>query len=86
MGALTVHKAKGTTLINGIAVEITSRHHPWIKVSVIVIFSREKTASKTIIVHDGDIGATVVPVPAAVWLFSSGLIGMAGLLRLSQDK
>ena len=30
-------------------------------------------------VADGDIGA--VPVPAAVWLFGSGLIGLVGLAR-----
>ena len=30
-------------------------------------------------VHDGDIGTAVIPVPAAVWLFSSGLLGLAGL-------
>jgi len=32
-------------------------------------------------VHDGDIGASVVPVPAAVWLFGSGLIGLIGLAK-----
>ena len=32
-------------------------------------------------VHDGDIGASVVPVPATVWLFVSGLIGLAGLAK-----
>lgn len=34
--------------------------------------------------HTGEIvfaAATVVPVPAAVWLFGSGLIGLAGLAR-----
>ena len=30
-------------------------------------------------IHDGDIGA--VPVPAAVWLFGSGLIGLIGMAR-----
>jgi len=30
-------------------------------------------------VHDGDISA--VPVPAAIWLFGSGLIGLAGIAR-----
>ena len=30
-------------------------------------------------VHDGDIGA--VPIPSAVWLFGSGLIGLIGLAR-----
>lgn len=33
-------------------------------------------------VHDGDVGvASAVPVPAAVWLFGSGLIGLVGLAR-----
>ena len=30
-------------------------------------------------VHDGDVSA--VPVPAAVWLFGSGLLGLIGLAR-----
>lgn len=30
-------------------------------------------------VHDGDIGA--IPVPAAIWLFGSGLIGLIGLAK-----
>lgn len=29
-------------------------------------------------VHSGDVGASVVPIPAAVWLFGSGLIGLIG--------
>jgi hypothetical protein len=32
-------------------------------------------------VHAGDVGASVVPVPAAAWLFGSGLIGLVGLGR-----
>ncbi len=33
-------------------------------------------------VHSGDVGATsVVPVPAAAWLFGSALLGMIGLKR-----
>lgn len=32
-------------------------------------------------VHDGDVGVSPVPVPAAAWLFSSGLIGLIGLVR-----
>lgn len=28
-----------------------------------------------------DIGATVIPVPAAVWLFGSGLLGLVGIAR-----
>ena len=30
-------------------------------------------------VHSGDVGAAVVPVPAAVWLFGSGLAGLLGM-------
>jgi hypothetical protein len=29
-------------------------------------------------VHSGDVGASTVPVPAAVWLFGSGLLGLTG--------
>lgn len=32
-------------------------------------------------VHAGDVGASVVPVPAATWLFGSGLLGMFGVVR-----
>jgi len=32
-------------------------------------------------VHSGDVGAPAVPVPAAVWLFGSGLLGLVGLAR-----
>lgn len=36
-------------------------------------------------VHDGDVGAlSAVPVPAAVWLFGSGLLGLAGIGRRKQ--
>lgn len=30
-------------------------------------------------VHAGDVGAAVVPVPAAVWLFGSGVMGLIGV-------
>lgn len=30
-------------------------------------------------VHTGDVGASVVPVPAAAWMFGLGLIGLVGL-------
>ena len=30
-------------------------------------------------VHSGNVGASVVPVPAAVWLFGSGLLGLVGM-------
>lgn len=32
-------------------------------------------------VHTGDVGASVVPVPAAAWLFGSGLLGLVGMSR-----
>jgi hypothetical protein len=32
-------------------------------------------------VHAGDVGTAVVPVPAAAWLFGSGLLGLVGLGR-----
>ena len=36
------------------------------------------------VVHAGDVGVTIpsaVPVPAAAWLFSSGLLGLVGVAR-----
>jgi len=36
---------------------------------------------RTWAVHDGDVGAAVVPVPPAIWLFGSGLIGLIGVAR-----
>jgi hypothetical protein len=32
-------------------------------------------------VHSGDVGAAVVPVPAAAWLFGSGIAGLIGFAR-----
>jgi hypothetical protein len=32
-------------------------------------------------VRTGDVPATVVPVPAAIWLFGSGLLGLIGIAR-----
>ena len=32
-------------------------------------------------VRDGDVAASVVPVPAALWLFGSGLLGLIGVAR-----
>jgi len=39
----------------------------------------ESTAYYAWAVRDGDVG--VVPVPAAVWLFGSGLLGLVGMAR-----
>ncbi len=55
LGAITVHKAQGGTFPFGVAVEITTQYKPWEKGSIVVIFSRAKTAASTIIVHDGNI-------------------------------
>jgi len=32
-------------------------------------------------VHDGDVGAAVVPLPPAIWLFGTGLIGLIGIAK-----
>jgi len=32
-------------------------------------------------VHDGDVGEPTTPIPGAVWLFGSGLVGLIGLKR-----
>jgi hypothetical protein len=32
-------------------------------------------------VHSGNVGAAIVPVPAAVWLFGGGLLGLIGVAR-----
>ena len=32
-------------------------------------------------VHSGDVGAAIVPLPAAVWLFGGGLLGLIGVGR-----
>ena len=45
--------------------------------------TRDKSDSNIVAwaVHDGDVSAAVVPVPAALWLFSSGLVGLIGVSR-----
>ena len=35
-------------------------------------------------VHTGDVGVSAVPLPAAVWLFTSGFLGLIGLARRNQ--
>ncbi len=37
-------------------------------------------------VQDGDIGTAVIPVPAAAWLFTSGLLGLAGMARTGMQR
>jgi hypothetical protein len=32
-------------------------------------------------VHSGDVGAAIVPLPAAIWLFGSGLLGLISMLK-----
>ena len=32
-------------------------------------------------VYSGDVGAAIVPLPAAVWLFGGGLLGLIGISR-----
>jgi hypothetical protein len=49
-----------------------------------ITIGKQFSAGKTIslyawAVHDGNIGA--VPVPAAIWLFGSGLLGLVGMAR-----
>jgi hypothetical protein len=36
-------------------------------------------------VHAGDVGASIVPLPAAVWLFGSGLLGLVGIARCKKS-
>jgi hypothetical protein len=39
------------------------------------------TRTDRIKLKDGVLGVTTIPVPAAVWLFGSGLLGLAGMAR-----
>lgn len=36
-------------------------------------------------VHSGDVGASVVPLPATIWLFGSGLAGLIGFARCKKQ-
>jgi hypothetical protein len=36
--------------------------------------------------QDGVLGVTTVPVPAAVWLFGSGLLGLVGVARRKRNR
>jgi len=44
-------------------------------------FDQKAVSSYAWAVHAGDVGASVVPVPAAAWLFGSGLLGLIGVAR-----
>lgn len=46
-------------------------------------FNKTTTNAHAWAIHSGDVGAAVatVPVPAAVWLFGSGLLGLIGVAR-----
>ncbi|RLA43433.1 MAG: hypothetical protein DRR42_21760 [Gammaproteobacteria bacterium] len=46
-------------------------------------FSQSKTTvtMSVVAVADGDVAASVVPIPGAFWLFASGLIGLSSLRR-----
>ena len=37
-------------------------------------------------VHSGDVGVSAVPVPAAVWLFGSGLLGLLGVAKRKRPQ
>ena len=53
IGACTINKSQGQTIPQGLAVEISSNETcPWEKEQVVVVFSRTKTSSSTIIVGD----------------------------------
>lgn len=45
------------------------------------VYKDSTAVAHVLIVHDGDVGLTTVPVPAAAWLFSCGLIGLLGVSR-----
>lgn len=52
IGAITVNKAQGQTLIGGLAVEITRECSPWEKGQIVVALSRTTCSEKTIIVGE----------------------------------
>ena len=37
-------------------------------------------------VHAGNVGAVPIPIPAAVWLFGYGLVGLIGYARKSEKS
>lgn len=46
-------------------------------------FSHQSLSLSAWAVHSGDVGVAIpsVPVPAAVWLFGSGLLGLIGIAK-----
>ena len=46
-------------------------------------FADKTTTKYSWAVHEGDVGESVVPVPPAVWLFGSGLVGLVAVARKS---
>ncbi len=50
LGASTIDKSQGLTLVDGIAIEISPENSPWAKYQVVVFLSRSKLAEKTVIV------------------------------------
>jgi hypothetical protein len=48
--------------------------------------SPKTNALRAMAVHDGDIGAAAVPVPAVGWLFGSSMLGLIGLGRRSVTR
>lgn len=46
--------------------------------------SAKSNLNYTWAVHDGDVGLAIVPIPAAAWLFGSGLLGLIGIARCRQ--
>lgn len=49
-------------------------------------FNKDAMYSYAWAIHDGDVGASAVPVPAATWLFGSGLIGLMGFAKRKSHK
>jgi hypothetical protein len=51
------------------------------RIQLIHILNAETPAGGAIFLDDASLTVTAVPVPAAVWLFGSGLVGLVGVAR-----
>ena len=51
------------------------------KIQLIHILESSTTETGAIYLDDASLTVTAVPVPAAVWLFGSGLLGLVGIAR-----